>query len=122
MRDPFHIHGGDGSIEGMESNESGRFRDLPMDGKFVLPEAISPDVFVDFKSLDLRLKDSFQPMDGYKPIPFEKIGLVKDDFRTNLPDKKEYREQVYLKYKDDIGGRYDAEKVNARYPLPAYLK
>ena len=89
VRDPFHIHGGDGSIEGMESNESGRFRDLPMDGKFVLPEAISPDVFVDFKSLDLRLKDSFQPMDGYKPIPFEKIGLVKDDFRTNLPDTKE---------------------------------
>ena len=122
VRNPFHIHGGSGTVEGLESKEVGRFVDLPREGSFELPKEINLDVFKDVKHLDFRFKDSFKPMTGFKPIPFEKIGLVEDNFRTKTPDKKKYRNAAYERFKNEKGGRYNAEIVNARYPQPVYLK
>ena len=61
-------------------------------------------------------------MNGFNPIPFENIGLVKDRWRPNPPNKEKYRTEVFNQFKNEIGGRYNAEKVNARYPVPQYLK
>ena len=49
----------------------------------------------DFMSLQelpsaIRLKDGsliFQKIPGFKPIPFEKIGLYQDEYRRELPAK-----------------------------------
>ena len=121
VKEKFHIHGGSGTVEGMESKDVGRFTDLPKEGVFELPKPITLDAFVDVPSLDFRFKDGFAPMEGFEPIPFEQMGLVKDEFRPNPPDKKQYRSAVYERFKDDHGGRYDAAKVNARYPKPSYM-
>jgi hypothetical protein len=43
--------------------------------------------FADLKRLDFRLKDSSPVMAlGFKPIPFDKIGLQVDKFRRALPE------------------------------------
>ncbi|WP_205958080.1 right-handed parallel beta-helix repeat-containing protein [Flavivirga algicola] len=122
VRKPFHIHGGSGTIEGMESKRKGHFKDLPIEGSFEPPVEISLDAFEDISSLDFNLKKDFKLMDGFKPIPFDKIGLVKDDFRKKPLDKKIYRSYIYERFKDEKGGRYNSEIVKARYPLPGYLK
>lgn len=122
VRNPFHIHGGDGTIEGMESKETGRFKDLPLEGSFILPDKITLDAFEDVQSLNFNLKEDFKTMEGFKPIPFEKIGLIDDEFRTVIPNKKKYRSEIYQRFKDDKGGRYNAEKVNARYPISEYMR
>lgn len=121
IREIFHIHGGSGTVEGLESKEVGRFVDLPKEGTFELPKPITLDAFVDVPSLDFRFNDGFTPMPDFKPIPFEKIGLSKDEFRPNPPDKTEYRKAVYHRFKNDRGGRYNPKAVNARYPTPSYL-
>ncbi|AUP81686.1 right-handed parallel beta-helix repeat-containing protein [Flavivirga eckloniae] len=122
VRNPFHIHGGSGTIEGMESKKKGRFKDLPLEGSFELPVEIDLDAFEDISALDFRFKKGFKPMKSFKPIPFEKIGLIKDDFRKKPLDKKVYRSQIYERFKNEKGGRYNAKIVSARYPLPDYLK
>jgi hypothetical protein len=44
--------------------------------------------FVDVKNLDFRLKDSSPAMAlGFKPIPFDKIGLQVDRYRRTLPTR-----------------------------------
>ena len=123
IKAPYHIHGGDGTVEGMESGEIGNNKDLPKNGKFEIPSRLSPQqAFLDVSKLDFSFKPDFKPVSGFKPIPFDKIGFVKDQFRPDPPKKEEYRAEVYRKFKDDNGGRYDADKVNARYPVPGYLK
>jgi len=119
---PFHIHGGNGTVEGLESKLEGKFKDLPKDGKFEFPKPIKLDAFIDVPSLDFRFKPNFKPMANFKIIPFDKIGLVKDAFRTNTPVKKEYRSAVYKRFKNEVGFRYNPKIVNARYPVPAYMR
>ncbi|MEM1083742.1 MAG: right-handed parallel beta-helix repeat-containing protein [Verrucomicrobiota bacterium] len=122
IRNPFHIHGGDGTVEGMESKRTGRFRDLPKEGEFVYPEEISLSAFTDPKSLDFSFKPSFKPMEGFAPIPFGEIGLRKSPFREDPPDKTAYRRSIYEQFKDDRARGYDPKVVNSRYPTPAYLE
>ncbi|MBU3025542.1 right-handed parallel beta-helix repeat-containing protein [Zobellia galactanivorans] len=122
VNEKFHIHGGSGTIEGLESSEVGRFTDLPVEGHFELPTDIDLSVFRDVSSLDFSFSKDFTPKPNFKPIPFDKIGLVNDRFRPNTPDKKKYRSEIYKRFKSEKGGRYNAEIVNARYPLPSYLK
>ncbi len=122
VRNPFHIHGGSGTIEGMESGKKGRFKDLPLEGSFEMPVKITLDDFQDVTALDFRFKKGFKTMEGFKPIPFEKIGLIKDDFRKKALDKKAYRSKAYQRFQNEKGGRYNAKIVSARYPLPDYLK
>lgn len=122
VREEFHIHGGSGTIEGMESKESGKFKDLPKDGVFELPSHLTLDAFEDVTALDFRFKPTFKPVENFKVIPFENIGLVNDVFRPTTPDKKQYRSAVYNRFKNEEGFKYDAKIVNARYPLPEYLK
>jgi len=117
----FHIHGASGSVKGMESRESGGFEELPKNGIFELPSPVGLDAFTDVESLDFRFKESFQPMENFKPIPFEKIGLHSSPFRSHNPDKATYRSAVYQKFKNDSRRRYDPKTANARYPKPAYL-
>ena len=122
IRQLFHIHGGDGTVEGLESTYEGKFDDLPADETFKFPKPITLDAFKDVETLDFSFKSNFIPMEGFKVIPFEKIGLVKDEFRPDPKSKEEYRGATYQQFLNDQGGRYNAEKVNARYPVPKYLK
>ncbi|GAA3612782.1 right-handed parallel beta-helix repeat-containing protein [Flavivirga amylovorans] len=122
IKQPFHIHGGDGTVEGLESTYEGAFADLPKDEVFEFPKPITPDAFKDITKLDFSFKDGFKLMEGFKPIPFNDIGLVKDEFRLKTLDKNIYRNDVYEHFKNDKGGRYNAEIVNARYPKPSYFK
>ena len=51
---------------------------------------VTPDNpgFVDAAALNFRLRDDspvFQKIPGFKPIPFDKIGLYRDELRPNLP-------------------------------------
>jgi hypothetical protein len=121
VREPFHIHGGSGTIEGMESKETGRFADLPVQCDHELPWPITLDAFVDVPSLDFRFRGGFQVEPGFRPIPFEKIGLVRDKFRPSPPNKNEYRRAVFERFKNDRVRHYDPAVVNARYPKPGYL-
>jgi hypothetical protein len=44
--------------------------------------------FVDLKKHDFRLKDSSQAFAlGFKPIPIDKMGLVKDSYRRRVPER-----------------------------------
>jgi len=122
VRKPFHIHGRGGSVDDLEDPREAHRRHLPIDGPFDLPMEITLDAFVDLPALNLAFRDDFVPMEGFTPIPFEKIGLVQDAFRPTPPDKATYRSNVYQRMLNDTGGRYDAEKVNARYPTPSYLR
>jgi hypothetical protein len=40
----------------------------------------------------------------------------------NRPEKPTCRRAVCDKFKNDKGGRYDPRLVNARYPVPDYLR
>ena len=95
VREPFHIHGGDGTVEGMENRDKGQFKDLPREGRFFLPEEIPLEAFVDVPSLDFAFRDGFQPTPGFQPIPFGEIGLVADGFRPSPPEKRVYRPAIY---------------------------
>jgi hypothetical protein len=122
VNEEFHIHGGSGTIEGMEGKAVGEFDDLPKEGEFRLPKAITLNDFKDVQSLDFNFNKDFKPMDGFKPIPFDNIGLIENDFRVTPFDKKEDRKAIYKRFENEVSGRYNAEVVNARYPIPSYLK
>ena len=48
--------------------------------------------FVDLKNRDFRLRDDSPAFKlGFKPIPFDKIGLFRDDYRTALPPVAQIR-------------------------------
>ncbi len=122
IRKTIYIHGGSGTVEGLESKKVGQFKDLPSDEIFEYPQLISLDAFKDVTALDFSFKNDFKIMEGFKPIPFNKIGLEKNIFRIEVPNKADYRSKVYNHFKNDKGGRYKAEVVNARYPEPRYFK
>jgi len=122
IKNLFHIHGGDGTVQGMESKRRGTFKDLPKQGVFRFPESIELRKFENPETLNFALKSSFKPMKNFVDIPFEMIGLRKSPFRSKVPDKDVYRRAQYEKFKDDRKTPYDAKRVNARYPIPAYLQ
>ncbi|MCC9641751.1 right-handed parallel beta-helix repeat-containing protein [Rhodopirellula sp. JC740] len=118
VRVPFHVHGGSGTVEGMESRKTGRVTDLPKSGHFELPEKIGWEAFVDVEKLDFTFREDFPTPKGFQPIPFDQIGLKTDASRPGPVDRS-YRAKVYQRFKDERGGRYDAESINARYRLMA---
>lgn len=47
--------------------------------------------FVDPENLNFQLRDDsviLKRVEGFQPIPFDKIGLVKDDLRPVLPQSQ----------------------------------
>jgi len=52
---------------------------------------VSPDDFVDYKRLDLRFKKSHPK---FPAIPYAKIGLYLDQYRTTMPSKSHYRTTI----------------------------
>jgi len=59
-------------------------------------QKIRPEDFADYESLDLRLKG-----EGFPKIPFEEIGLTIDEYRSHMPDKKNYRAKIKEFFKDE---------------------
>lgn len=105
-----------------EDGASMRCADLPDECDYEMPWPIDLNAFVDVTSLDFRFKDGFRVHPEFRPIPFEKIGLVESDFRQKSPDKSVYRREVFERFKEDRSRSYDPEVVNRRYPLPSYLE
>ena len=98
--------------------------DLPLTTEWEYPRPVSMDDFVDPSVLNFKMKDEFHPMEGFEKIPFEKIGLFIDEYRSSMPNKDKYRKAIKERY-DGIksnGGRYDMKTAFKRYPLPDYLK
>jgi hypothetical protein len=82
---------------------------------------IATRAFVDPKALDFRMKPDFKPAGGFKPIPFEKIGLYIDEHRTSMPDKNKYRTATRKRFEGtpsyDPKAKYDPKTINQRlYP------
>jgi len=47
--------------------------------------------FVDKAAMDFRLKKSsiiYEKVPGFEPIPFDKIGLRKDEYREQIPEQR----------------------------------
>jgi len=107
----FHNHGGDTG-------------DLPESCDWERPVAIDPgDAFIDAEALDLRLREGLEPLAGFEPIPFERIGLYLDEYRQTMPDKAAYRRAIAERFRDvrSAGGRHDPYTINDRYPDPPYM-
>ncbi|MDO7172520.1 carbohydrate-binding protein [Mariniflexile sp. AS56] len=97
---------------------------MPTTASVESPIAFDPAVAFENPSvLDFRFKDSFAPMAGFEKWDFQKVGLVVDDFRKEVPNKSEYRNTVKTKYNNtpSSGGTLDLAEINLRYPDPAYL-
>jgi hypothetical protein len=82
--------------------------------------------FVDPESENFAFRTGFKPMPGFEPIPFEEIGLVKNENRPNPPDKATYRREVNQRNAGrpcfDPNAKYDPVRDNLRlFPKPAYL-
>ena len=117
---PIHYHG-DNLIETPE--EVLDF--LPKTARFEMPIPFDPrEIFVDPNNLDFRFRKSFKPMPGFEEIPFERIGLYLDEYRTDMPDERQYRLDVMNKYKGipSHGGKFDLLHINQRYSPPEYFK
>lgn len=76
---------------------------------------IEMDVFVKPDALDFRYRQDAQT-DGFPDIPFENIGLYKDQYRQKGPDKTAYREAIRQRFKErhsfDPEAKYDRDKIN----------
>lgn len=82
---------------------------------------ITLDAFIDPYVMNFAFKDTFETMPGFKPIPFDKIGLVADEYRPNPPVKDTYRKSVRLQNLErmpyDPNAQYDWRTINAQlYP------
>ena len=116
----FHIHGRN-KLEPLEDMRNF----LPGTAHLDAPVEIDAEaMFVNVNELDFRMKEGFQPIDGFEEIPFEKIGLYIDEYRKTMPDKKEYRKAVKKKYEgiSSHKSQFDYDKLNERYPTPPYLR
>lgn len=73
------------------------------------------EIFADPASLDFRFKAGKRP-EGFPEIPFDRIGLHVDQYRTHVPDKDAYRRALALKWADrkcyDEAAVYNPETVN----------
>lgn len=119
MNELAHIHGGRSDMA--VGFEKGTLEDLPDTCVYRSPVKIPMSAFANVEALDFSFVPDFVPMKGFRPIPFDRIGLYRDEYRRSGPDKTVYRPQIYQKFKNDHGGRYNADKVRRRYPVPAYL-
>lgn len=76
---------------------------------------ISMDVFKNPAVLDFNYRHG---VDGMPAIPFDQIGLHKDVFRPNPPNKTAYRKRIAEHFKGqksyDENARYDAKKIANR--------
>ncbi len=72
--------------------------------------------FVDPASLDLRLRPESPVPAGMQPIPFERIGLYLDQYRTVMPEKAKYRREVAERFEStpsyDPRAVYDPDTIN----------
>ena len=87
---------------------------------------IDPSVFQDPEVENFAFKSDFHPMPGFTPIPFDQIGLVKNTWRSNPPDKNTYRREVNRRNAGrkcfDPEAKYDPDLDNKRlHPTPGYL-
>ena len=94
--------------------------------KYETPVEIRSDDFVDPERLNFAFKPGFQPMPGFEPIPFGQIGLVKNQWRPNPPEKDSYRSEANRRNAGrkcyDSDAKYDPVLDNKRlHPAPAYL-
>ncbi|PHQ32176.1 hypothetical protein CEE69_27080 [Rhodopirellula bahusiensis] len=71
-------------------------------------------MFENISTLNFRFRDGFESMDGFQLIPFERIGLIQDEYRDSPVDRS-YRAEIYKRYLSESGGHYDPEVINARY-------
>lgn len=90
------------------------------------PVTIQLKDFADPEKLNFAFKPDFKFMQGFEPIPFADIGLVKNALRPLTPDKDAYRVAAAFKNKGipsfDPEAKYDIAKDNARlFPPPSYL-
>ena len=86
---------------------------------------ITDAAFINPEVLNFAFRADFKLVEGFERIPFEQIGLVKDEYRTVLPDKDQYRRQVRERNLDqppyDPKARYDGKIMNELlYPSPPY--
>ncbi|MBT3289483.1 MAG: hypothetical protein HN380_19215 [Victivallales bacterium] len=80
-------------------------------------------IFMDPAALDFQLKAGVKLPHGIQAIPFAKIGLYLDEFRTTMPDKHTYRSAVRARFANraafDEKAVYDPATINALlYPEP----
>lgn len=120
IRELAHVHGGRSDMA--QGFEQGHLSDLPASCNYVSPSPIDLEAFVEVSSLDFNFKPAFQPMPGFRKIPFDRIGLYVDEYRKSAPDKQTYRRAIYDLYKDDRAKGYDPDRVSKRYPPPTYLR
>lgn len=88
---------------------------------------IQADAFVNPYVMNFAFKPEFEPAPGFERIPFEKIGLVVDEFRTHPPKKAQYRTTVRLEHLSrvpyDPEAVYNPEMMNdILYREPPYLQ
>lgn len=55
---------------------------------------ITDEAFVNPAALNFAFRPEFVPAPGFQRIPFEKIGLRRDEYRPDPPDKDTYRSRV----------------------------
>jgi len=116
----FHIHGYN-KLDSFAAQKAF----LPASMIYEEPVKLDPKaMFEDVNNMDFRQRPDFKPVEGFVEIPFTKIGLYLDEYRKSLPNKGEYRNVIKEKYKDtpSSGGKFDYDKLNERYPEPAYMK
>ncbi len=77
-------------------------------------QTISMEIFNNPDEMDFTYKKTSQS--DMPDIQFDKIGLYKDPYRPNPPDKEKYRKAVSLKFSDrksyDPDAKYDPAKIN----------
>jgi hypothetical protein len=74
---------------------------------------VTKDIFVNAGRMDFRIKSS---VNDAPQIEFEKIGLYKDEFRTEVPDKNRYRGVIHATFANrksyDLDAKYDPVSIN----------
>jgi hypothetical protein len=76
---------------------------------------VPPTVFVDPACMDFRFKNGLRPH-GFPEIPFDRVGLCVDEYRTHVPEKAAYRRALKAKWGQrksyDEQATYDPKTVN----------
>jgi hypothetical protein len=85
--------------------------------------AVDLGIFMDPAALDFQVKAGVKLAHGIQAIPFAKIGLYLDEYRTAMPDKRTYRSAVRARFANraafDEKAVYDPATINAlMYPEP----
>jgi hypothetical protein len=78
-------------------------------------QKITLDLFADPANLNFKFKE---PRPAYAPdIPFERIGLYKDEYRCAVPDKNTYRKNIKNRFANQASHTsdpYDYKTINQR--------